>query len=154
MDLTCPKCQSNNTQKITAVINSGTTHIEGSSSSGQIGDATQDFQGTHTSELAKKFPKPEKKSESALKGTVITSLVGGWIPAVMIVNLFMSKSSGNTQNVVFFLLFAATVFVIHSASKKSAAEHVAYNRNQYPKELHSWENGYYCHRCENVFTPK
>lgn len=37
MDLNCPKCKSENTQKITAIVDSGTTHSRGTTTSVGVG---------------------------------------------------------------------------------------------------------------------
>jgi hypothetical protein len=37
--------------------------------------------------------------------------------------------------------------------KKQSDEAIVYNRDVFPEAARNWENGFYCHRCENVFVP-
>lgn len=149
MDLNCPKCSSEQTQKITAIVSSGTTHSVGLTSSvgvgsvgGKmaVGSSTGTTRSTSTSELAKKLAAPVKKSDSLILPLVLILGIFGWIPIAMMGFLGYLVSGG-----LGYWLFT------HLKKKSDAAKQ--YNTEVFPVEFSNWERGFYCHRCEHSFIP-
>ena len=154
MELNCPKCQSENTQKITAIVDGGTTHSRGTTHSvgmGSVGgkmamgSSVGTTNTTHKTALAQKLNKPSKKSEAVIVPTV---LVGGALGAIA-----GSIVGSMTFSLLGIAAFGGVVYFFHQKFSKTAAINRAYNLEEFPAALNTWENGFYCHRCEHVFTP-
>lgn len=156
MDVTCPACHSTDTQKIAAPVVKGTARgklaagdlDDGASSDPSDLDATADStkSSSHT-EVTHTSPEPRLKTDGdPIVGTLVLSVVVGWIPALILYlrtgKLFSSAA-----------LFAASVFVIYVLIKRNIIKNRDYNENEYPKERDVWDNGFYCHDCGNVFVP-
>lgn len=142
-ELTCPKCKSDNTQKLSAVVASGTSHSQsvsvgsyGGTAGGaaQFGTTSSTTNTTTQSVLAKKLAAPSKKK-------TILVLVGFAFLMLLAWGMF-GKLLGT--------LAAAGLgywgFTIYT-------KNVAYNATVWPGLFDSWNQSFYCHRCENVFKP-
>lgn len=162
MDLNCPKCNSENTQKITAIVDSGTTHSRGTTTSVGVGSvggglayggSTGTTRTTHTTALAQRFTKPKKRSEGYVLSSVFLTLIASWLSAALIGPIIGSKN----EFVVFLeALICLVVFgrLIFRWQKNKSEKNKEYNRNSFPEEIETWSNGFFCHRCEAVFVPK
>lgn len=164
MSYACPKCGSENTQKITAVAASGTT--EGTSKTTTVGGGVAGggfgagvASGTTTSqfqtELAKRFTEPSKKIESVIffgiVGLIIYAIVMA-IAAYFIIG-FGQGLVGDFLATIAWLAFG--VWYGRRRIRKSKAERAnsrRFNREEYPALLDMWKNGFYCHRCEHTYT--
>lgn len=149
LDLTCPKCSSDQTQKITAIVSSGTTHSIGRTNSVGVasvggkmalGTSTGTTRTTSTSVLASKLNAPVKKSESYLLAFIFVMCLFGWIP-VAIFHIFG------------ILISAGFGYWLFVKLKKNAEAAKAYNRDVFPNQFSAWDQGFYCHRCEHSFIP-
>jgi hypothetical protein len=140
-DLTCPKCKSENTQKLSAIVASGTSHSR-SQSVGSVGGTvggsaafgmTNSTTSTQTqSALAKKLSPPSKKK-------TILLLVG--FAFLMLLAWGMFGKILGTLGAAGLGYFGFVLFQKNSA----------YNANVYPGLLADWDQSFYCHRCETVF---
>lgn len=140
-ELTCPKCKSENTQKLSAIVDSGTSHSQShsvGSAGGTVGGraafgVTSSTTNTKTqSVLAKKLAAPTKKS-------TIMLLIGFGFLALIVWGIF-GKFLG-------LLLAGGVGYLGWTLFQK----HSAYNANVYPGLYESWNQSFYCHRCECVF---
>lgn len=162
MELNCPKCKSENTQKITAIVDSGTTHSRGKTTSvgvgsvgGRmaVGSSTGTTNTTHKTALAQKFPTPSKRPEGYIVKFVFGTLLVGSL------GYFLLTSITNTHGGLFSIILGLIAygvtgkFLLQFLKNKSDANK-AYNETVYPQEQRAWDNGFYCHRCENVFVPE
>ena len=142
-DLTCPKCKSENTQKLSAIVDSGTSRST-SHSVGAVGGTvggsaafgtTSSTTNTLTqSNLAKRLSAPAKKK-------TILVLVGFAFLMLLAWGMF-GKFLGT--------LAAGGLgywgFIIYT-------KNVAYNTVVWPGLFEQWNQSFYCHRCETVFKP-
>jgi len=141
-DLTCPKCKSENTQKLSAIVASGTSQSQSVSvgsyggtvgGAAQFGTTSSTTNTTTQSVLAKKLAAPAKKK-------TILVLVGFGFLALIALGMFSSKLLG--------IPVAAGVgywgFSIYT-------KNVAYNATIWPGLFDDWNQSFYCHRCENIF---
>jgi hypothetical protein len=157
MDLNCPKCKSESTQKITAIVDSGTTHTHGRSTSvgvastGRglgVGTASTTSSSVSKTTLASKLARPiERKKVYPILGTILL----GWIPASLLSSMF---GSGFFAGLITICAYAGTAYLLFNFLKKKAVEAKTYNTTIYPNLIHEWQNGFFCHRCENVFVPQ
>lgn len=150
MDLNCPKCASEQTQKITAIVSSGTTHSVGRTNSvgvgsvgGKlaVGSSSGTTRSTSTSELAKTLAAPTKKSDALIVPFVLVMGFFGWIP-VAVMGFFMG-----------LLVSGGLGYWLFTSMKKKADAAKQYNTEVFPGLYQSWETGFYCHRCEHSFVP-
>lgn len=141
LDLTCPKCKSENTQKLSSIVDGGTSHSQ-SHSVGSVGGSiggspsygvTSSTTNTRTqSMLAKKLGAPAKKP------TFLLILGFGFLMLVV---------WGMFGKFVGLLLAAGLGFLAYTLFTKNTA----YNTAVLPGLLEEWNASFYCHRCENVF---
>jgi hypothetical protein len=140
-ELTCPKCKSENTQKLSAIVDSGTSHSQSVSvgsyggtvgGAAQFGTTSSTTNTTTRSVLAKKLAAPAKKK-------TILVLVGFGFLILLAWGMF-GKFLGT--------LVAAGLgywgFTLYT-------KNVAYNATVWPGLFDQWNQSFYCHRCENVF---
>lgn len=160
-DFACPKCQSEHVQKISIIVEQGTTEINTESSSAgvavgfggaAVGGGKTVTSGTAQSELAKKFSL-ELKDESDFSltnvvGFIVSAIagviVGGWIHGFWgwVVGI-LSFAIVFTPFIKFDEYLDKTIF------KKSNEEKTG---RQQKKDL--WkESGFYCNRCAAKFVP-
>ena len=140
-ELTCPNCKSENTQKLSGIVASGTSHSQ-SQSVGSVGGTvggtpafgvTSSTTTTHTqSVLAKKLAAPRKKA------TILLLTGFGFL---MLLAWGMFGKIGGTLAAAGLGYFGLLRY------QKNAA----YNANEYPSLLDRWNKSFYCHRCEHVF---
>lgn len=140
-ELTCPKCKSENTQKLSAIVASGTSRSQSQSigsMGGTVGGSmafgmTSSTTTTQTqSELAKKLAAPAKKR-------TILVLVGFGFLVLLSWGMF-GKILG-TLGAVALGYFGWMLY----------QKNTAYNANVLPGLLDEWNQSFYCHRCETVF---
>jgi hypothetical protein len=140
-ELTCPKCQSENTQKLSAIVASGTSQSQSVSvgsyggtvgGAAQFGTTSSTTNTTTQSVLAKKLAAPSKKK-------TILVLVGFGFLILLSWGMFGKKLG---------TLVAAGLgywgFTIYT-------KNVAYNATIWPGLFDEWSQSFYCHRCENIF---
>jgi hypothetical protein len=140
-ELNCPNCKSDNTQKLSAIVASGTSQSQSvsvGSMGGTVGGAaafgvTNSSTTTHTqSALAKKLAAPTRKR-------TILLLVG--------FGFLMLLAWGMFGKFLGLLVAAGVGFLGWTLFQKNTA----YNTNVYPGLLDDWNQSFYCHRCETVF---
>lgn len=146
MDLNCPKCSSDNTQRISSIVEAGTTTTKGRTTSvgsayGSgglgVGSSVGSINATSKTALAEKLARPAKKPVISLY--------------IAIVAIAWFTLAGVTAVGYWILLIAAPLswFVFSMAGKNKI-----HNREVFPELISSWENGFYCHRCDTSFVPK
>lgn len=151
----CPKCQSEHVQKISIIVEQGTTEINTESSSAgvgvgfggvAVGGGKSVTSGTAQNQLAKQFSE-ELYAESNIQGIIaLVFLVIGIFVGFQVGAFFNSSFMGWTSGIVTFI--GGAYFVVTKALKPSdeAVE------RQDKKDL--WkESGFYCHRCAAKFIP-
>ena len=140
-DLTCPKCKSENTQKLSAIVASGTSTSQsqsvgsvGGSFGGQAGfGVTNSTTTTNTqSALAKKLSAPRKKA-------TILLLVGFGFLALIAWGMFGKFLGALAAAGVGY--FGYTLYL----------KNTVYNTTVFPGLFEAWNQSIYCHRCETVF---
>src|SRR5690625_1461452 len=95
-----------------------------------------------------KFPEPRLKPDGdPVVGTLVLTVIGGWIPA-LILYLRMGKLLSALS------LFVATVLLFYALLRLNIKRNRHYNEKQYPVERDAWEHGFYCHECDHVFVPE
>jgi hypothetical protein len=139
--MNCPKCNAENTQKLSAIVDSGTSHSQSVSvgsyggtvgGAAQFGTTSSSTTTTTQSVLAKKLAAPRKKATVLL-------LVGFAILALIVWGMFGK-----------FLGIIPAAAIGYFAWIKYV-KNCAYNAAEFPKLLDTWNRSFYCHRCENVF---
>jgi hypothetical protein len=149
MDLNCPQCASDQTQKITAIVSSGTTHSVGRTNSmgvgsvgGKlaVGSSSGTTRSTSTSELAKKLAAPLKKSEALIVPFVLIMVFFGWIPIAM-------------MGFFGYLVAGGLGYWLYTSLKKKSDAAKLHNNTVFQDEFLTWDKGFYCHRCEHSFVP-
>lgn len=135
MQLGCPKCGSENTQKLSLVVEAGT--FTSSSFSFGVGGAGKSMgvlgastSGSSTSKIAKKFAAPEKAP--AIRGFI----------AIMIFAAVAAVFIGKVAIIVGFWIGVVLAILA-----------LAYNLSMFPGEFAEWDAKYICLRCAEVFTP-
>lgn len=146
--LNCPSCSSDQTQRLSAIVDSGTSHTRGTTVGGFSGvgvgaGGAAGFGGmSHSvsnsvtkSTLATKLSAPVRRPEKRLYA----------IGAILILFSFSMFS----LSILFaLLLLAGGALLIYKGTQNGA-----YNRNEL-LHLHSrWSSSFYCHRCQNVYLP-
>jgi len=134
MSLNCPKCNSENTQKLSITYQGGISNnqseIVGLGVGRGIGGGVATATGTSITDLAQRYAPPAKKSLS-LTHVGLILFVG------LILSGFFSFS---------FLIAIAIVIGIYISNAK-------HNSEVFPAEFAEWDGKFLCLRCENVFTP-
>jgi hypothetical protein len=134
----CPKCQSENTQRLQVIYDAGTHQISTTSTSfmagagtagGAGGTASTSTSGTSQTHQAAKAAPPPKQSMQ----------LGGWMIAIGV----FAQMTDNYKLIGLGLLIGG-VFLIGRARKYNATEWVAL-RNR-------WENSWMCNKCGNMYT--
>jgi hypothetical protein len=139
----CPKCQSENTQRLQVAYESGTSNIDthsktvggglGGTSLGG-GAAYTNTTGVSQTRMAERASPPEKK------GTAIA--VGAAIVFSLPAYLFLSNGSF-MWGILFLSLIAGAVWL--------AKEWIKYNSNVWPGLYDSWKKSWVCHKCGNIY---
>lgn len=155
-DFACPKCQSEHVQKISIIVEQGTTEINTESSSAgvavgfggaAVGGGKTVTSGTAQSQLAKQFSEELYAESNILQGILgiiclaisiyIGSSIGGF---------FHSSFMGWASGIITFigLAYAGMTYLLKPSDE--AVE------RQKKKDL--WkESGFYCNRCAAKFVP-
>ncbi len=132
MSFACPKCHSENTQKLSIIYGAGTSGVDlstvGAGVASGLGVGAAATTGKTQSALAKKYAPPQKIQLFAT--TVALLVIGGFF------SIFFGAAA-------FFIAAGIAVFFIFRAVK--------HNTKQYPVEYAAWDKKFLCLRCENVF---
>lgn len=143
--MNCPTCQSENTQRLQIIYESGTQNISLSSSSfgqtygpgGAPSTVTTTTTGTSVSQLASKCSPPLKSNSfSAVTLGIVSTFV--WM---------FSNSFSNPWAMKVLALggFGVAVFLYQRAR--------AYNSTQWPPLYEIWKRSWHCNRCGAIYTP-
>lgn len=133
MNLSCPKCGSNETQSCQVIFNAGTTS-HSSVARDDYGNEVKTTGNTSTN-LAQMVAPPAKK-ENHWIATIVTGILAA-----------MGVPDGSFIWIGFFGLIA---FGLYQQSQEADK----YNSEVYPQEIKDWENSYYCHKCGNRFIAR
>lgn len=161
MDLTCPTCGSQNTQKVSAIVSEGTHYSYSTNSAtlvgtvgGRAGIATTTSSTTSvsTTELAERLAPPKlRRYHNPINLTVLAGFVAFgafWIAAQFTHTLRLKYPEE------LWVLGPATllgfVFGFYFFDK-SGDESRKWNVEVYPKLYAKWNRKFYCHRCESIF---
>jgi hypothetical protein len=132
MSFACPKCHSENTQKLSIIYGAGTSGVDlstvGAGVASGLGVGVAATTGKTQSGLAKKYAPPQKIDLFA--PTVALLVIGGFL------SIFLGA-------VAFYIAVGIAVFFVFRAVK--------HNTKQYPAEFAKWNKKFLCLRCENVF---
>lgn len=129
MDLTCPKCKSETTQKLSLIHSLGvskTSAIGAGMAGGGVGVGVST--GISTTNLAEKCAPPKAKT-FALFWLLLFFAFIFWASDLLIASLICS--------------------VLAMLSFRSCAK---YNSKVLPGEIDAWNKKYLCLRCENIFS--
>lgn len=167
--MSCPKCQSENTQKISLIIEQGTIEMEGqaktygaaigSDGSYASGSSTSTISSTSQSQVAKKLETEISEYQSKVGGSPVMGFhfllffVG--LPLIIYIgfkaaSFFNSTWAGWGIGISIFL--GATTLIQHldDIGKFAPDE----KTKEWWNRLERWgKNGCYCHRCGNKFIP-
>ena len=147
--LNCPACTSEQTQRLSAIVDGGTSHTRGTSVGGfsgvgaGFGGGVGGFGGmsrsvhnsTTKSALANKLAAPVRRPEKRLY--VFGALL-----------ILISFSVFSTSVLIALLMIAGGGFLIYRGTQNGA-----FNRKELPQLYASWSNTFYCHRCQHVYLP-
>jgi hypothetical protein len=133
MNLQCPKCQSENTQKLSLAVEGGTFNTSGKTLGVGVGGAGVGAfggasKGKSVSKTAEKYAEPEKLP--AILGPLGIMLLAG------LVSIFVGGSAITVG------LWLAGVTMVLS---------FIHNFFVFPKEHAAWDAKYICQRCAHVF---
>jgi hypothetical protein len=155
LDLSCPKCGSDHTQKITSVVSGGTSISTSHSSGvgfGAVGGTTAVFatggttHGHQQTVLAQQLAQPQPPVPIwRFWAAILVLSVIALVPAAILDGMGFNFLS-------MVALVAAPVWLWRWAMKRAAVL-LDYSKNVYPNAIASWSKGYFCHRCESVFVP-
>jgi len=136
LKLACPKCGSDNTQKLSLAVEGGTFKNDGTTFGvGGVGRSAGVFaaasQGSSTSKLAQKHAAPEKMPPIQM------------FFAIMICSVIAALFFGAAAVVWgFWIGIGVSILCIVN------------NVKSYPKEFAAWDAKYLCLRCSEVYTPE
>ena len=136
----CPKCGSDNCQRLEVVYEGGTQQINTTSRTSGVGItggpslggamAHTSTTGTSQSTLARKAAPPQKKK------------IGLFVVMIVIGFIFMGLNS-----IIAKLIGLAVIgyggYLIYKTSK--------YNKNEFPVNYNYWLNQWLCHKCGSIF---
>ena len=143
MDFNCPKCSSDNTQKISSIVEAGTTKTTGTTQSvgvasvrGGLGVGTSvgTINATSKTALATKLASPVKQNSFVFYVLMVS------IPFLIVV-IFPWYLGYPLAGFIGWMLF------------QKADKAKTYNREVFPGLLSNWQSSFYCHRCDNSFIP-
>jgi len=143
LELNCPKCKSENTQKLSSIVDSGTTHAQShsvGSVGGSIGGSPSYGMTSSTTNTRSQSALAKKLSAPARKPTILLLIGFGFL--MMLAWGIMGKLFG-LVGAAALGFFGWTLFQKNSA----------FNKNEHPALLEKWNNTFYCHRCEALFQP-
>lgn len=140
MGIQCPRCGSDHTQAIRAVIQSGTTYSTGSVvgvglSTDGAGTFTGTSAGTSQTALAARFSQPKKpKKLEMIAGGVLALAATPWL---------FSKSPLMAISLGLLAWWAWEVRAYMKRNKRY--------QEDYPTWKKMYDHGFYCHSCTNAF---
>lgn len=155
----CPKCQSEDVQKMSAIVSAGTSTIDTESSSSgvaigyggaSVGGGSTTTTGQSQTHLAKQFSEEVFKDEEGGK-----LLLGLGLIAAIFIGIWVSSSA---HSKFFGFICGAAIFggaiafsrFLDKTVYKSDNEEISARQKKRP----AWrESGYYCNRCTNKFIP-
>jgi len=165
LDIQCPQCGSNETQKFTSIISEGTTHTSGTTrsvSSGVglsggglgvgVGTSSGTINATTMSELAKKITALKPRTKFANPWLITSAgflilLFGVFpniIPRFLGEYLMMIISLGGS-------VYAARKLYDFEVNRLKSNKQ--YNTEAFPGELQEWESKFYCRQCTHTYLP-
>lgn len=146
MSYGCPKCGSENTQKITSITSAGTTHSE---------TKKHKIKSVSHTELAVMLAEPKKKEVNWFLDTLFITIGSGIVGLVAgVIGSLIFGSRSSIPTLIWLIVALATFIWFSRWAKKGRVRDRDYNQNQFPKEHALWSNGFYCHRCEHTYTPQ
>ncbi len=153
MNYSCPKCNSENTQRLDIAYKSGVSNVSGTtnnigvgmSSSGLgIGVSEGNFSGTQESLFSNSIKPPEKKSAGCITG------IGVFILIPFIIVFLGMGVGGNFEQFMFSLtgvLIGIGIIWIDRLQRNR------FNRDEYEPKYRAYQKKFICHRCGNIFQP-
>ncbi len=133
MSFACPKCHSENTQKLSIIYGAGTSGVDlstvGAGVASGFGVGAAATTGKTQSHLAKKYAPPQKID--LFGPTVALLVIGGFL------SIFFDA-------IAFYIAAGIAVFFVIRAVK--------HNTKEYPAKFAAWDRKFLCLRCENVFV--
>ena len=168
MELVCSNCHSESVQKVTAIYSSGTTtshaHTTGNLSGlsygsdgvGVVSGSTSTLtRGVSQSMLASKLSPPVAKSENwFLLSLVVGVPVGIGFLFVFSIILKAVLGPGLISGIIWIASFFAGIILTFRFFISKANANKEYNRTVYADQMRDWQQQYYCHKCDSVFTPR
>lgn len=130
----CPKCNSDNTQRLSVIYQSGTQHISttsrtyggGGGSGFGVGGASTTTSGTSQSYLASKAAPPKKKPLALAIGIIVVGFLAFYV-----------------QFLLALLILAAGGFLAYKAFR--------YNKEVYPGLRQEWQRSWHCNKCGTIY---
>ena len=180
MNLSCPQCHSENTQKLSAIVASGTEHVHGRARTRSLSTGTTSGMGvamgprglssvhsygrvtiqrqadtnhasTTQSGLARRLSAPARKPENLLLFLVLLIPLGLLLSVIPIgIGYALGGATGKWATIA--ALCAGTCFLFKGMAGISAANR-EYNRTVWVEKKTQWDRSFFCHRCEHVFAP-
>lgn len=167
LDLKCPHCGSDHTQKITSIVDAGTTQHSGTTSGyttgtgmvdGKIafmsGTTTSKTRGTSKTALAMSLEQPKEKPVLGMAWEWFRYSFAGFMLFVIAgatVLDWIFPGFGNKSWPMLVAFLAVIAFGVKCFF--DAVSNKTWNSEEYPSLIHRWTNGYFCHRCENIYVP-
>ena len=144
--LNCPSCSSEQTQRLSAIVDSGTSHTRGTSVGGfggLAGGGGGGFGGinrsvhnsTTRSSLATKLAAPVRKPAKRLY------VFGAFV-------IYLGLGAFHFAFLLCLLLLAGGGFLIYRGYQNSM-----WNCDQLPVLFARWSASFYCNRCQNIYIP-
>jgi hypothetical protein len=147
MDLTCPNCHSDSTQRLSAVFESGISTVNNQTRGSGIGlgrgglavgVGLASTTGRSQTAISQRAAPPAKKPYL--------------IPVLKIFGAFVVTSVAISALGVALLGFVATLAWI-AATASWIYRAAQYNTTTWPLAMQQWQNSFMCHRCNHVFLP-
>ncbi len=141
----CIKCNSENTQKLRLIYESGTTNLSMQSTSVGAGrdmvlsSAFTSTSGTSQSILAERVSPPKKHSYLAARVLVVVGLL-------LIVSVREFSVGGVALGLLGALILGFSIFVFRGSYK--------HNTQVFPKEYAEWSNTWHCNKCGTIYVEK
>lgn len=134
----CPKCGSEDCQRLEVVYQGGTQNINTTSNTGAVGFfgnvggtvASTKTTGISQSTLAQKSAPPQKEK------------FGAFI-IMMIIGFFMLGAVSILWKIIGLLLIIGGGYLIFKV--------ITYNKNDFPKQYQYWLNQWLCHKCGTIY---
>lgn len=123
----CPKCNSDNTQRLEVIYEQGTQNI---ASTNHSGSSDSSRFGVSQSKLAQKVSPPKGES-------------WGFFIILVVIGLLCLGFSSIGVKIFGLLLVAGGIYGIYSAIK--------FNLKEYPDLYQYWKKSWYCNKCGNIY---